>query len=437
MRCIQCQTDNTLKDRTSNYGRCKHCQHAFVFEPTNMGTLKLTDAMFAKAIADLSANNTLYFTLKQLFYLLDKRFQAKQVFGAVTILILCAILTLFSFAALVVPSLVVDNPWPLLAPGITNLLFLYLLWYMSSNQVTSVKARRIAARCLVIQGLAIVIVSLLVSLATQLFPVFAYGVVVGILACYLGVRNFKVQVNTAQKTLLELSQVQGWILSWQRVNATPKLLSPPNENALPATVNPDVTAYSFDRLVVTDTAAIAQLLIANNFHFENNSAILSITGYPQSIFQTTMEMLRRNPDLQVYAFHDCSGKGMSLVHHLQTSSQWFADSNVDVFDVGLRPQQVITLPNVVIQKSAEFAQVAQQLPASVRQRLSADELTWLDEGNVVLLESFTPQRLIQALNRGIASSRNLLQGDRHTSGDDLIWVGDTGGSTFYSVDSFG
>ncbi len=45
---------------------------------------------------------------------------------------------------------------------------------------------------------------------------------------------------------------------------------------------------------------IAQLLIANNFDFENNYAVLSITGYPENIFSTVMEILRRNPDLKIY-----------------------------------------------------------------------------------------------------------------------------------------
>ncbi|WP_421655993.1 hypothetical protein [Leptothermofonsia sp. ETS-13] len=59
MKCIQCGEDNKLKDRKDNYGRCKNCQHPFVFEPTE-GNDNITDPMFARAIADLSANGTLF-----------------------------------------------------------------------------------------------------------------------------------------------------------------------------------------------------------------------------------------------------------------------------------------------------------------------------------------------------------------------------------------
>jgi len=76
-------------------------------------------------------------------------------------------------------------------------------------------------------------------------------------------------------------------------------LSSNNQSNLP---DSDVTAYSFARVVVCQSDAIAQMLIANNFHFEYNSSILGISGYLQSIFDTTMQMLRRNRELKVFAF---------------------------------------------------------------------------------------------------------------------------------------
>ena len=77
MKCIRCNTDNKLKDRTANAGRCLNCNHAFVFEPTSMKDVNFTDPFFAKAIADISVNNTLFFTPKQFLYFLDKRLKNK------------------------------------------------------------------------------------------------------------------------------------------------------------------------------------------------------------------------------------------------------------------------------------------------------------------------------------------------------------------------
>ena len=78
MKCVNCGTDNNLKDRTANQGRCKQCNHPFAFEPTTMSGLKITDSMFAKALVDISVNETLYFTTKQLLYFLDTRLRKKS-----------------------------------------------------------------------------------------------------------------------------------------------------------------------------------------------------------------------------------------------------------------------------------------------------------------------------------------------------------------------
>jgi len=400
-----------------------------------MGTLKVTDMMFAKAIADLSANNTLYFTPKQLLYLLDKRLQAKSASSPIKSLGNCIALSIFTFFIFVSPGLAKGNLSLLFIPVAINLIFLCVLWFQSVDKSASVKARRVAAQCLRFQGAFVFIFGIILSLNTQLFSLFAFAVLFGILSFYLGTWQHKVQKNTTQTLLLEVGKFQEWLAAWQRINPIAKLLPIPNETSLPMTMNPDVTAYSFDRLVVTDSAAIAQFLIANNFHFENNCAILSITGYPQGIFDTTMAMLQRNPDLKVYAFHDCSATGVNLVHQLRTSPQWFQNSSVEIFDVGLLPRQVIAMPTLLVQRSSKFADMAKQLAVPVRQQFTADELAWLDDGNAVLLESLPPQRLIQALHRGIAASHRILE-ENSLSDSDLIFVEDNSGS-YYFVESFG
>ncbi|MEH1882473.1 hypothetical protein [Nostoc sp.] len=253
------------------------------------------------------------------------------------------------------------------------------------------------------------------------------------LPIYLGTRQLGRIGFLTQEFLFPESQLKDLLDRWQQINGSIlKILPPPNQGNTPATVNPDVTAYSFDRLVVCDSAAIAQLLIANNFHFENNCAILSITGYPQSIFDTTMQMLRRNPDLKVYAVHDCNPRGIGLVHRLRTNASWFLNSEIAIIDIGLTPRQIIaTKRGMFIQSSPESAQAAKELPEEIRQSLSTEELAWLESGKFVELESFTPQRLIKVVQKGIAGSRDI-----ETDDSNLLLVGDRG-SDIYVVQSFG
>ena len=231
-----------------------------------------------------------------------------------------------------------------------------------------------------------------------------------------------------------------WLKRWEQFNGSPaRLLSPPSAPAslAPAVAADDVKAYSFDRVLVCDSVEIAQLLIANNIHFEHNCAVLSISGYPQAIFDTTMAMLGRNPDLQVIALHDCSPSGVALINKLRTSPDWFLDSSQVIFDLGMLPRQIATARGqAYIQVSADSAQDALAMPPEVSKQLTATELQWLEAGYFVDLESFTPKKLMQIVSYGIARLQNLGE----DVDNNLILVGDgggSGGSFIYASDNFG
>ncbi|WP_366829879.1 hypothetical protein [Nostoc sp. NMS2] len=383
-----------------------------------MSNIKITDPFFAKAIADISANNTLFFTPKQLLYFLDNRLRksSKSIsrFGWLLPFLFINLITSIT----------------IFIPLIVNLAFINFFYASSKSTKLNLVSRKQNARNLQIIGGIILSIGIL---ALKSFPLFVIVVIMGMLPIYLGTRQLGRIEFLTQEFLFPESQVKDWLARWQQINGSIlKILPSPKQENTPATVNPDVTAYSFDRLVVCDSANIAQLLIANNFHFENNCAILSITGYPQSIFDTTMQMLRRNSDLKVYAVHDCNPRGIGLVHNLRTNANWFLNSEIVIIDIGLTPSQIIaTKRGMFIQSSPESAQAAKQLSQEVRQSLSAEELAWLESGKFVELESFTPQRLIKVLQKGIAGSRDIESNDSN-----LLLVGDTG-NDMYVVQSFG
>ncbi|MBR8827739.1 MAG: MFS transporter permease [Gomphosphaeria aponina SAG 52.96 = DSM 107014] len=241
-----------------------------------------------------------------------------------------------------------------------------------------------------------------------------------------------------QTLLVGRSEVEAWLNRWTEINGNiNKILpSPRSENRGNGEINAEITAYSFDRVVVTDSAAIAQFLIANNFHFENNCAVLSITGYPENIFNTVLEMLRRNPELKVYAIHDASPRGVALVNYLRTNPNWFSASTATIYDLGLIPRQVIKNPKLFMGNSQESAQEGRRLGPEIRSSLSAEEVTWLESGNFVELESFSPRKLLQIITQGIALSRSSIDSEAVTNlnyddGDTYSSVG------IFLVDSFG
>ena len=437
MKCINCGTDNKLKDRTANRGRCLKCNHPFVFEPTSMRTVTITDSMFAKVLADISASHTLYFTPKQLLYFLDSRVRKKvlQPIGFWFLYLFWNVwVTGFAgqFTAAFIPNSFL----------VVNLVFQAVtIWNLFNNTNSSSvnnASRKASARNLQGLGVLILVVGISASLfVLDSFSVFSIVVILGLLSIFLGTRQLGKVQNLPQQFLFSSIDLDSWLTKWQQINGkVDKVLTSQQEQIAPTSINPDITAYSFDRLVVCDSANMAQLLIANNFHFENNCAILSITGYPQSIFNTTMEMLRRNPDLKVYAIHDCSPKGVSLVHHLRTSENWFLNSNVTIIDLGLLPRQIIASQGKMFTRfSSQLKDEAKKLSVDICQSLTADELAWLHTGNFVELESFTPQKLIQVLRHGISGSLNLESDD-----SSIILIGDSGinsGNDIYLVESFG
>ena len=345
MKCIKCDADNKLKERTANRGRCKSCKHPFTFDPKAGDGADFTDKFFAGALAGVSVNDSLFFTRKQFFYFFNARKKSK-----------------------------VDN---LVRAGCGALVLGVILFIVALNS-----------------SVPLVFVIALAALAA--------GVLLFIPKVRKRLRGRpRKEVNTSQ------DQVKKWLNEWWHNNGpVAKLLLPPATKSPPANISPDIKQYSFDRLVVCEHAEIAQFLIANNFHFENNCAVLSIDKYPHNIFDAVMEMLRCNPALKVYALHDASPAGIQLTHRLATDPDWFQGSNnVQVFDLGLLPRQIIDKSVFVRVSTAFAASAAASLATPAGASLRPEEAAWLREGNYVELESISPKMLLRVVTQGIARSR--------------------------------
>jgi hypothetical protein len=413
-----------------------------------MKDVKFTDPFFAKAITDISVNNTLFFTPKQLLYFLDKRLKNKVLPNLVILLFRYLFFSVWTTGfigtlLLLFVNLIVQNEdffrvdyVYLLVLVSFNIYCLYYLFNLSNSSKSSPQTRRSSSTGLQLWGILLAFVGAYYGVITNSPIIYGTAALIGLSAFWLGFFQRKKANRSPETFLINAGQMLGWLDSWTRVNGSVTQLLPSVSNALPAqniAPDPNVTNYSFDRLVVCQSDEIAQMLIANNFHFENNCAILSISGYPQRIFETTMQMLRRNPELRVFAFHDCSPEGIKLAHELRQNPRWFPDETIIIVDIGLSPRQILAAKrDMFIQCSKNSAQASQLLAVSLRENLSKVELEWLDRGNFVELESFTPQQLIQVLNRSIANSQQLTLGEDST----LILVGGSD-NYFYATESFG
>lgn len=438
MKCIQCSTDNNLKERTANMGRCSNCNHPFVFEPTRMKEGKITDVFFAKAISDISVNNTLFFTSRQLLYFLNQKLKRKStmsmidralwyITGAIPAFILSF---MFLVSIEILLRISIRNNITNLMLGIFtiyNLIFIWVTLITGASPNTRYQNRQSSATFLIVLGVIILAIGIYLSLQNNSFLGYLVSAVIGLASFWLGVWQNQRIKKIPDYLLISYSALETYLQKWQRINGPiNQLLATQRISSSSSNPDPDVTAYSFDRLVVCDSPEIVQILIANNFHFEYNCAILSIDGYPQNIFNTVLTMLKRNQNLTVYAFHSASPRGVQLTYQLTTDATWFRNSNVVIIDLGLQPKQIFNNPrHLFLMRSKNSAQAAQTLPPEVRQQLTKAELAWLDAGNHVELESFSPRRLIQILSRGIATGRAI-----DTSSSDS-------GIVIHDVDSFG
>ncbi|WP_204102149.1 MULTISPECIES: hypothetical protein [Spirulina sp. CCY15215] len=426
MKCIECDIDNKLKDREANSGRCKSCGHPFAFEPTAMNPIKFTDPFFAKVLLKISANNTLFFTEEQFFYFLEKRLRRQNIVAP--------------WVGWLISGLIIAIFVPLLRWVVGIPLAIFSLWRGTNSQKISLENRKVIAGSLIFLGVCLVIIAILLLLVTSTaidFLRFALCTILGMSSIYLGI----IQGKRTQKIVQILATIQPdrareWLTRWIEVNGSlEKLLPPPKIEQTPAEISNEISNYSFDRALICDSDEIAQFLIANNFHFEHNCAVLSVTGYPQSIFATVMQMLRRNPDLKVFSLHNATPQGVILPHTLRSQSEWFADTTATVYDLGITPKQILKQPEISVFRSENLAEEAQNLPSEIKAQLSSEEIEWLEAGNYIELASFSPAKLLRIVTRGIA---NASIGDRELSesGDSGNWS-DEDTSYIYISDSFG
>ena len=272
-------------------------------------------------------------------------------------------------------------------------------------------------------------------------------VVILVVMWVVGRKTFNPEPATALKTPeLKTKTFDRLLARWQATHGEVcNLLPSYTKNAYALfnlTVDFDIADYSFDQAVITDNAEIAAMLVANNFHFENNCAVLSVDGFPGPQAETIMTMLRRNPNLTVVAVHDASKRGVQLAQTLR-NNHWFPDHSVNIIDVGLYPRHARELWAPVVKETAVPARKwtldarlaaagARQPPCAVDSAtlpLRPEEQDWLDLGNVIELAAVRPAQLMRVLFNAFAYVRIGVDVENHA------WIYDYRDD--YAADHFG
>lgn len=206
---------------------------------------------------------------------------------------------------------------------------------------------------------------------------------------------------------MELAAFSRLYAKWQAVHGNPKsVIQRAPEEELPKHLESDLGDYSFDRAVICDRAQTVDVLVANNFHFENNCAILTMDGYPKGPFAIIRRMLKRNPKLQVFALHDATVAGCQLAHRLVTDEDWFGSTGLRVIDLGLRPRHAG--PFRGLYGRGEGVRI---LPGD---GISAEEAQWLEK-HTLALAAARPEQVLKRLFAGLQAHINDDPRQRDTS----------------------
>ncbi len=431
MECINCNTKNSLKDRQENEYKCKKCEHEFVFEPAEMNpSVTITDDLFEDVIADISASYTLFFTPIQLYYSLERRLRSNLSQDNPILAYLCWGGLLVSVSILIVNWL--EFAVALVAPVLAILYTVFAIIIVAQPAISSPANRRIRqdnVKNLKLLSVIIFVVGIPLSIITKTFIGLIGSICLGIIAAWLGFASKPQQPPIFNGFLLDRKDFHTWLNRWISINDFPdKILTLPKISTAQVNLKSKTIAYEFDRVVVCDSPKIAKLLLKNNFHFENNCAVMAIDRYPQNIFASVKEMLDRTPDLKVFAFHDCSPQGLRMIRHLRTEKIWFPDLKIPIISAGILPRHVMNDPDRMISQSAQSIESSHQLAPNIRNVLDPDELEWLDAGFYLELESFSPQELIQILQRAINKSYRLAEIE---DGDPIVMSS----PDFYTVES--
>jgi uncharacterized membrane protein YgcG len=208
---------------------------------------------------------------------------------------------------------------------------------------------------------------------------------------------------------------------WRRyalVHGTPSGLIERRAREGAANIDPaEMLAYSFDRAVICDRPETVDLLIANQFHFENNCAVLAIDGYPPHAFATVRSMLRNNPRLIVLALHDASVPGCQLAHRLGNDPAWFKEG-VPVLDVGLRPKHAKAF-------LGQHEPVHVPRDMALGAGITSTEAEWLSR-RMLALAVVVPEQIIKRVFRAITLAEDRQDAGGGDSGSGGGGGGDSG-----------
>jgi hypothetical protein len=115
----------------------------------------------------------------------------------------------------------------------------------------------------------------------------------------------------------------------------PQLLEKP----LPAS-EPDIYDYGAAKLLICEHDMQVDWLVMNRFHTENGVVIISENFYPHYLKEQVQELIKTNPNLEIYALHNTGHLGESMISRLRNPINDWELLESDIIDLGLSSEHL-------------------------------------------------------------------------------------------------
>ncbi len=356
MKCPHCGADLKYRER-SNY-TCSKCHKQFALEPKR-NKLKLHDLAFRRRLDQLGQQGTLYFTVDQLRYQMNRKHLTE----------LAKPFSVWRGFSLIIPimllSICVIGP------------LLQMVFTSVSRQFTEI-----------------------IRIPIIVF-VFIIGMSIAIFVSYLRSRGDIAPIPSLPEFERDV------LRRWEEIY--------PGE--LERLIRPDLLAHLPDSppasrmrgALVCAQRDILNFLQANRVPARLGLALLPFKEPFSTTQQAALDRLRSQPTLPVLVLHDASPTGWLLPHIVINALQLPADQHV--IDVGIKLADAMAGKMLKLRKKLSNAQMKQlkthvaptaSPPLSedtIQRSLTTAEFEWLAEGWYVPLVALTPGKLIRMVAR--------------------------------------
>lgn len=206
-----------------------------------------------------------------------------------------------------------------------------------------------------------------------------------------GILSFIFWNRQGDLTVPQVAMERDVLNRWSHIYSSlpPQLIK--NSQALPLS-NPLPTVRG---ALVCDIDEILTCLAANKVNEQLGLMFLNSSRGLNAADKSRLEFIRQNRDLPVFVLHDASADGCQLKQNF-LRKHLGNDQRRKVFDIGLRPRTVMSVPKLL---KLRWKNNASDLPQY--ENLTPEETKWLNTGNYTPLLSLTPAQLIKYVTAAV------------------------------------